>query len=379
MPRIVDFIALASVTGVKHAQLLIKKNSELLLLSNFVIRRKNSCLPWGGVDFRYIGSSTTNGASVYFKVSRKDGKGDTLKFRISDHSVTNRDRVMKTLTDIVLDRERLDKSIRSPRKDHKYIRRWMGNDGKWDYEYVDSKGNKIIVYGEEENAAMQRKMLRGYRLETPKKKQRLEEFHEGRRMKGSYQGNTLQALKDLYSSKEMAQISDVMSVALPFISWNSTKRMWEFDTKSDGSLIRHRKSGVDFIKGSDRDNRGVDHKIGKHIARYRDFKSIEELAEALDLVAEEINGGLTPDSCFRLENRRSIKHPQIVYTDPSGYRVVFSANVISAGTPNESMRWVLITTYDKSSPLDEKKNSKRMKEQIRSQLKELTPNLQPPK
>ena len=47
-----------------------------------------------GVDFRYVDSSTTNGASVYFKVSRKDGKGDTLKFRISDHSVTNRDRVM---------------------------------------------------------------------------------------------------------------------------------------------------------------------------------------------------------------------------------------------------------------------------------------------
>lgn len=47
-----------------------------------------------GVDFRYIGSSTTNGASVYFKVGRKDGKGDTLKFRISDHSVTNRDRVV---------------------------------------------------------------------------------------------------------------------------------------------------------------------------------------------------------------------------------------------------------------------------------------------
>ena len=47
-----------------------------------------------GVDFHYVDSSTTNGASVYFKVSRKDGKGDTLKFRISDHSVTNRDRVV---------------------------------------------------------------------------------------------------------------------------------------------------------------------------------------------------------------------------------------------------------------------------------------------
>lgn len=47
-----------------------------------------------GVDFYYVDSSTTNGASVYFKVSRKDGKGDTLKFRISDHSVTNRDRVV---------------------------------------------------------------------------------------------------------------------------------------------------------------------------------------------------------------------------------------------------------------------------------------------
>lgn len=45
MPRIVDFIALVSVTGVKHVQLLIKKNSELLPLSNFVIRRKNSYLP----------------------------------------------------------------------------------------------------------------------------------------------------------------------------------------------------------------------------------------------------------------------------------------------------------------------------------------------
>lgn len=286
---------------------------------------------------------------------------------------------MKTLADIALEREWLEKSIRSPRRNHKYIRRWKDKKGEWDYAYIDSKGNRIVVHGEKENAAMQRKMLQGYRLETPKKKQRLEEFGEGRRMKGNYQGNTLQALKDLYSSKEMAQISDVMSVALPFISWNSTRRMWEFDTKSDGSLIRHRKSGVDFIKGSDRDNRGVDHKIGKHIARYRDFKSIEELAEALDLVAEEINGGLTPDSCFRLENRRSIKHPQIVYTDPSGYRVVFSANVILAGTPNESMRWVVITAYDKSFPLDEKKNSKRMKEQIRSQLKELTPNLQPPK
>lgn len=286
---------------------------------------------------------------------------------------------MKTLTDIVLEREWLEKSIRSPRRNYKYIRRWKGKNGKWRYEYADSKGNRIVVHGEKENAAMQRKMLQGYRLETPKKQQRLEEFGEGRRMKGNYQGNTLQALKDLYSSKEMAQISDVISVAIPFISWNSTKRMWEFDRKPDGSLIRHRKSGVDFIKGSDKDNKGVDHNIGKHIARYRDFKNVEELAEAIDLVVEEINGGLTPDSCFRLENRTSIKHPKIVYTDPSGYRVVFSANVISAGTSNESMRWVVITAYDKSFPLDEKKNSKRMKEQIRSQLKELTPNLQPPK
>lgn len=286
---------------------------------------------------------------------------------------------MRTLTDIALEREWLEKSVRSPRRNHKYIRRWKDKNGEWDYEYADSKGNRIVVHGEEENAAMQRKMLQGYRLETPKKKQRLEEFHEGRRMKGSYQGNTLQALKDLHSSKEMAQISDVMSVAIPFISWNSTKRMWEFDRKSDGSLIRHRKSGVDFIKGSDRDGRGVDHKIGKHIARYRDFKNIEELAEALDMVVEEINSGRTPDSCFRLENRTSIKRPKITYTDPSGYRIVFSANVISAGTSNESMRWKVITTYDKSSPLDDKKNSKRMKKKIRSQLKELTPNLQPPK
>ena len=218
--------------------------------------------------------------------------------------------------------------------------------------YADNKGNRIVVHGEEENAAMQRKMLQGYRLETPKKKQRLEEFREGRRMKGSYQGNTLQALKDLYSSKEVVQISDVMSVALPFISWNSTKRMWEFDTMSDGSLIRHRKSGVDFIKGSDRDSRGVDHKIGKHIARYRDFESIEELAEVLDMVAEAINSGQTRDSCFRLENRTSIKRPKITYTDPSGYRVVFSANVMSAGTSNESMRWKVTTTYDESFPLD---------------------------
>ena len=159
-------------------------------------------------------------------------------------------------------------------------------------------------------------------------------------MKGSYQGNTLQALKDLYSSKEVVQISDVMSVALPFISWNSTKRMWEFDTMSDGSLIRHRKSGVDFIKGSDRDSRGVDHKIGKHM----------ELAEVLDMVAEAINSGQTPDSCFRLENRTSIKRPKITYTDPSGYRVVFSANVMYAGTSNESMRWKVTTTYDESFP-----------------------------
>lgn len=46
-----------------------------------------------GIDFRYIGSSTTNGASVYFRVSRKGGKGEALKFRISDHSVTNVNRV----------------------------------------------------------------------------------------------------------------------------------------------------------------------------------------------------------------------------------------------------------------------------------------------
>ena len=139
--------------------------------------------------------------------------------------------------------------------------------------YADNKGNRIVVHGEEENAAMQRKMLQGYRLETPKKKQRLEEFREGRRMKGSYQGNTLQAF-------------------------------------------------------------------------------IEELAEVLDMVAEAINSGQTPDSCFRLENRTSIKRPKITYTDPSGYRVVFSANVMYAGTSNESMRWKVTTTYDESFPLD---------------------------
>lgn len=50
-----------------------------------------------GIDFSYVGSSTTNGSSVYFKVSRKGGKGEALKFRISDHSVTNVNRVQNEI------------------------------------------------------------------------------------------------------------------------------------------------------------------------------------------------------------------------------------------------------------------------------------------
>lgn len=50
-----------------------------------------------GIDFSYVGSSMTNGSSVYFKVSRKGGKGEALKFRISDHSVTNVNRVQNEI------------------------------------------------------------------------------------------------------------------------------------------------------------------------------------------------------------------------------------------------------------------------------------------
>ena len=88
--------------------------------------------------------------------------------------------------------------------------------------------NRIVVHGEEENAAMQRKMLQGYRLETPKKKQRLEEFREGRRMKGSYQGNTLQAFIE-----ELAEVLDMVASA----GTSNESMRWKVTTTYDESPL----------------------------------------------------------------------------------------------------------------------------------------------
>lgn len=149
---------------------------------------------------------------------------------------------MRTLTDIALEQERLEKSF-------KYIRKFWKN-GRWNYVYEEPNLNRI------------------------------KEGNFGQFLT-NFRGEPNKAFKHLFFSKT-GQALDVVEFELPVV---------EYDKKSKKYVITDKKAmtGIDLVWGTE--GRGLKHILRNHFLKKNDFNTVEECEHRISAVLRGLEKG----------------------------------------------------------------------------------------
>ena len=101
---------------------------------------------------------------------------------------------------------------------------------------------------------------------------------------------------------------------------------------------------IDLVWGSDKEGRGLDHIIRKHIVRLKDFESVEEVRNRMEDVIKK--GKIVKDKWDKAT------------VEKDGFRVVISKNVRDnqGNIVEENKNWV-VTSFDNNRPKSQKEAS----------------------
>lgn len=119
-------------------------------------------------------------------------------------------------------------------------------------------------------------------------------------------------------------------------------------THEDGDLLgvfhREELGDIDLVWGSDKEERGLEHIIQKHIVRLHDFSSIEEVEKIIEDVIK--NGKIVKNKWDK------------VTIIKDGFKVVIRKNVRddNGEIVDEKKNWV-VTSFDNNRPKSQKKAS----------------------
>lgn len=200
---------------------------------------------------------------------------------------------MRTLTDIALEQERLEKSF-------KYIRRFWKN-GRWNYVYEEPQ-----------------------REFTPKQ---WGEVYKG------FEGKPKEALNHLLK-KQQGQCMDVATVMLPVIYRGKDGKLKKRVGKNGKPILIP--TSVDVVWGTE--TKGFAHILDKHYVKHDDYKSVEDCVDAVAYTLQNFDDEpyvQGKDGRFKIKG-----------VDAHGNEVSIGVEVVRAGKSRDLIRHFVLTSYD---------------------------------
>lgn len=221
---------------------------------------------------------------------------------------------MRTLTDIALEQERLEKSF-------KYIRRFWKN-GRWNYVYEEPNLNRV------------------------------REGNFGKFLT-DFVGKPRAAFRHLFREKT-GQALDVATIVLPVIEYDEQTR---FYVERKGSVAS---TGIDLVWGTN--GRGLKHILRNHYAQKDDFGSIRDCEVKISNLLKGLEKGLIkitnteviPPPDDKSDSDSEIKRVKKIVADIStGEKLIIDVEVQMVGS-NRVYRHFILTDYDRTRSVEDK-------------------------
>lgn len=238
---------------------------------------------------------------------------------------------MRTLTDIVLEQERLEKSF-------KYIRKFWKN-GRWNYVYEEPNLNRV------------------------------KEGNFGKFLT-DFVGKPRAAFRHLFREKT-GQARDVATIDLPVIEYDEQTRSY---VERKGSVAS---TGIDLVWGTN--GRGLKHILRRHFMFMNDFSSIQDCEVRIANLLKGLEKGLIKltdvevapikekDGKEQESDTDIHRVKKIVAKTSTGEKLVIDVEVQMVGS-NRVYRHFILTDYDVTQGKEDKENSELIQNQRRRQL-----------